>query len=176
MHWAHAWAHPIVLERRKKEATRLRDFERDGDLTIVERIGDDIDGVIGYLRQAEDAKLLERVGIDPASIGAIHDALVDMGIDDERIVGIPQGWKLVSAIKTTERKLAEGTLVHGGRRLMNWSVGNARAEPRGNAMIITKQASGSAKIDPLMATFNAVSLMALNPAPARRHIHLFTVG
>jgi phage terminase large subunit-like protein len=37
-------------------------------------------------------------------------------------------------------------------------------EPKGNAILITKQASGSAKIDPLMATFNAVSLMALNPA------------
>jgi phage terminase large subunit-like protein len=30
-------------------------------------------------------------------------------------------------------------------------------------MLITKQASGSAKIDPLMATFNAVELMARAP-------------
>ena len=35
-----------------------------------------------------------------------------------------------------------------------------------NAITITKQASGTAKIDPLMALFNAVSLMALNPAGA----------
>lgn len=176
MHWAHAWAHPVVLERRKKEATRLRDFERDGDLTIVERIGDDIEGVVVHLQRVEDAGLLERVGCDPAAIGGIHDALIGMGLDDERIVGIPQGWKLVSAIKTLERKLAECVFVHGARRLMAWSVGNARVEPRGNAIVITKQASGFAKIDPLMATFNAVALMALNPAPARRHIHMFSVG
>jgi phage terminase large subunit-like protein len=176
LHWAHAWAHPIALERRKKEAPRLRDFERDGDLTVVEKVADDIEGVVAYLQRVEDAGLLERVGCDPAAIGGIHDALIGMGLDDDRIVGIPQGWKLVSAIKTLERKLAEGTFVHGKRRMMDWCVGNAKVEPRGNAIVITKQVSGFAKIDPLMATFNAVALMALNPAPARRHIHMFTVG
>jgi phage terminase large subunit-like protein len=79
------------------------------------------------------------------------------------VVGISQGWRLGGAIKTTERKLAEGGMVHGGQRLMNWCVGNARVEPKGNSILITKQASGTAKIDPLMATFNAVSLMSLNP-------------
>lgn len=47
--------------------------------------------------------------------------------------------------------------------MMAWSVGNAKVEPKGNAIAITKQAAGYAKIDPLMALFNAASLMALNP-------------
>jgi phage terminase large subunit-like protein len=46
---------------------------------------------------------------------------------------------------------------------MAWAVGNARVEPKGNAILVTKQASGSAKIDPLMAAFNAIALMVTKP-------------
>ena len=76
---------------------------------------------------------------------------------------VSQGWRMNGAIKTTERKLAEGGMEHGSTGLMAWAVGNARIEPKGNAISITKQTSGSAKIDPLMATFNAVELMSRNP-------------
>ena len=47
--------------------------------------------------------------------------------------------------------------------LMRWCCGNARVEPRGNSILITKQASGTAKIDPLIAMFCAVALISLNP-------------
>jgi len=47
--------------------------------------------------------------------------------------------------------------------MMAWCVSNAKVEPKGNAILITKQAAGTAKIDPLMALFNAVSLISLNP-------------
>ena len=97
-------------------------------------------------------------------LSRVRDALADAGIAQDKVLGISQGWRLGGAIKTTERKLAEGQLLHGGSAMMNWCVGNARVEPKGNSILITKQASGFAKIDPLMALFNAVSLMALNPA------------
>lgn len=163
LHWSHAWAHPSVLERRKSEAPRLLDLKAAGDVTIVDRIGDDIDQLAAIVSRINQAGLLDKVGLDPAGIGAVLDALADVGIDEEQVVGISQGWKLTGAIKTTERRLAEGTLVHCGQPLMAWSCGNAKGVPSANAFLITKQASGTAKIDPLMATFNAVSLMALNP-------------
>jgi phage terminase large subunit-like protein len=161
--WTHAWAHPSVLARRKDVASRLHDFARDGDLTLVKHIGDDVAEVASICALVEARGLLDKIGCDPAGLGGIIDALAEAELPEEKIIGISQGWKMTGAIKTAERKLAEGVMVHGGQPLMNWCVGNAKVEPRGNAVIITKQAAGSAKIDPLMALFNAVTLLSLNP-------------
>ncbi len=164
--WARAWAHPSVLERRKSEAARFRDFAKQGDLVLVEKIGDDVEEAAEIVAEIEAAGLLDKVGVDPAGIGGILDAIVANGVPQEKVIGISQGWRLGGAIKTMERRLAEGEMIHGGQPMMAWCVGNAKVEPRGNSILITKQASGFAKIDPLMAAFNAVSLMALNPAGA----------
>lgn len=172
--WAHAWAHRIVLERRKDIAPRLHDFAKDGDLTIVEQPGDDVQEVADIVCRVRDAGLLpdkQGIGVDAVGIGDIIDALTAPGRDIamERIIGVRQGWRLNAAIKTTERRLAAGEdseggrLMHCGAPLMAWVAGNARVEARGNAVMITKQTAGTAKIDPLMAAFNAVSLMSLMP-------------
>lgn len=163
--WFHAWAHPVVLKRRKSEAARFRDFEAAGDLTICEH-GEDVREFAQIVARIEDAGLLDNVGVDPAGIGGLLDALEDAGVPKEKVIGISQGWKLNGAIKTAERKLAEGALVHGAQSLMAWCIGNAKVEPRGNAILITKQASGTAKIDPLMAGFSAWQLMSLHPPGA----------
>ncbi|MGE3743440.1 MAG: terminase large subunit [Geminicoccaceae bacterium] len=169
MLWSRAWAHGSVLQRRKSEASVLRDFEAAGELSIVQTLGDDIAEVADLCRRVDRTAKLASVGLDPFGVGAIVDALAEVGIaGNDRVVGITQGWKLTGAIKTAERKLADGTLAHEGSRLMAWAVGNARVEPRGNAIAITKQASGTAKIDPLMAAFNAVALMAMNPRASGR--------
>lgn len=167
--WAHAWAHEIVFERRKEVAPALRDFEADGDLTVVKQPGDDVEQVADIICRLRDSGLLAEekpIGVDASGIGDIVDEITSeaRGFELEQIVGISQGWKLGSAIKTTERKVAGKELIHSGSRLMAWCVGNARVEPKGNAILITKQASGTAKIDPLMAVFDAVSVMLLNPA------------
>jgi phage terminase large subunit-like protein len=161
--WTRAWANPIALERRKSEAARYRDFQKDGDLIIVDEIGQDVQQVGEIVQRCEDAGLLDRIGVDPVGIGDIVDEVQARGIAHDRVVGIPQGWRLSGAIKTLERRVAEKTVVHGGQALMTWCVGNARVEPRGNAIIITKQASGTGKIDPLMAALNCCALMSMNP-------------
>jgi phage terminase large subunit-like protein len=180
LHWSHAWAHRIVLERRKDIAPRLLDFEKDGDLTIVNAPGEDVEQVADLIARVKKANLLppkNAIGVDAAGIGDVVDELTstERDIKIEQIVAISQGWKLNGAIKTTERKLAGGEMVHGGSRMMNWCAGNARIVQNGNAISITKQASGNAKIDPLMSTFDAASLMALNPESAEKKYQMIFV-
>lgn len=165
MLWAMAWAHPIVLERRKAIASRLRDLSAAGDLRIVDKIGQDLDEVAEIAGQVVGSGLLWKVGFDPAGVGLIVDAMAEKGVEGDHIATVTQGYKLNGAIKTAERKLADGTLWHAAQPMMDWCVGNAKVEVKGNAILVTKQASGSAKIDPLMAAFNAVDLMSRNPAP-----------
>jgi phage terminase large subunit-like protein len=166
--WHHAWAHEIVLERRKDIAAKLLDFKAAGCLSIVQLPGRDVAKLADRIMQVREAGLLPEenaVGVDAAGISDIVDELEspDRGLTKAQIVAISQGWRLNGSIKTTERRLAGGQMVHGGTPLMAWCVGNAKAEGKGNAISITKQTSGNAKIDPLMATFDAVSLLSLNP-------------
>jgi len=141
--------------------------------SIVKQIGDDTAELAGLIRQVYDAGLFpEKCGIGADQNGVtFNDALVEAEIPEELIVGVSQGWKLGGIIKTVERKLAEGTFVHGDQALMAWAVGNARIELRANGILITKQASGTAKIDPLMATFDAAQLMVLNPEASGRSVY-----
>ena len=168
--WVHAWAHKIVLERRKGEASNLRDFEKQGDLTVVDDMGQAFTEVADLIERVNRAGLLSKVGFDPVGVGLIVDELSRRGINQAggQVEGVSQGYKLTGTIKTTEVQISDGNLVHPGQPLMAWCVSNAKVEPKGNAIVITKQASGSGKIDPLMATFNAVALMALNPEPINK--------
>lgn len=181
LHWSHAWVHEIALDRRKEIAPRLRDFERDGDLTIVKKPGDDVTAVADVVCRVRDAKLLPEknaIGVDAAGIGDIVDELMSPGrkITMDQIIGVSQGWRLNGAIKTCERKLAGGEMVHCGQPLMAWCAGNAKVVDQGNAVSITKQQSGKAKIDPLMSTFNAVFLMSYNPQACKKKLVLAVAG
>jgi len=162
--WTKAWVHRSVLDLRKSEAPRMRDFERDGDLVLVEDTEDAIQQLADIVSQVDDTGMLAQVGLDPMGVGLIVDALAERGIEGtERIKAVSQGWTLNGAIKTTEVKLASGMLVHADQGLARWAVENAKVEPKGNAITITKAVAGAGKIDPLMALFCAVALMSKNP-------------
>ncbi|MDN3713433.1 terminase large subunit [Paracoccus cavernae] len=175
LHWAHAWAYPDVFEYRKEIAPRLRDFEAAGDLTLCETVGDDVRGAVDVIEQLEEAGLLPMdtpaIGLDAHGIAELLDELEARGFGDDRLISVGQGWKLQQAVVTLPRRLKNRQLVHGASDMMAWNVGNAKAELKGSNYIVTKQVAGSAKIDALMATFNAAMLMFGNPVASGRSVY-----
>ncbi|ETX26494.1 terminase large subunit [Roseivivax isoporae] len=167
LHWGKAWADRDVLELRKSIAPELLELETAGELVLVDNLEEEaVPEIVEVCLELRAAGLLpaeDGIGLDPEGIAAIVDALIEAGFAIEDIRAISQGYKLNAAIKGTPGKLKNGTFRHCGQRIMTWSVGNARTEARGNAVIVTKAQSGSAKIDPLMALFNSVMLMSWNP-------------
>lgn len=162
--WSRAWGHKSVLTRRKTIAPTLLGFD---DVTIVDDKLDDINDIVGIIDVIQDAGLLACVAVDPAGLGEMVEALASIGITEENglLAGVPQGYALMNAIKTAERKLANGTMRHAPSPMMDWCVGNLKIEPTATAIRATKQNAGDAKIDPIMALFNAVTIMVKNPEP-----------
>jgi phage terminase large subunit-like protein len=179
--WSHAWAHDIVLERRKTIASKLEDLKAAKELTILPNgalasngLPTDIAQIMRIIKRIKEAGLLCCVAVDPAGLGELVDALADADITAENVVnkrnyltGVPQGIALMNALKTAERKLANGTMIHADQALMDWCVGNLKIEPLATAIRATKANAGDAKIDPAMAMFNAVTVMASNPEACR---------
>lgn len=188
LYWFHAWVWRDVLKLRPEIAEKLLDFERDGDLTILdfeerdgtwsmpkeggERPADvdqDVREIVEILGRVKATGLFPEknaVGLDPQGVGALVDALAGIGLEHPQVVAVSQGFRLSSAVWSMERKLKHRMLAHSGSPMMAWCVGNAKAEQRGNAVLITKETAGKAKIDPLVAGFNATKLLEANPEAA----------
>jgi phage terminase large subunit-like protein len=172
--WSKAWVQSDVLRMRPEIAPTLRDFAAAGDLVIFDlKAAEDGEGfvqdfseVAQIVADLDAAGLLPAeaaVGLDAAGVATLVDELITRGVDEKKLSAVPQGYRLQSAVLAGERKLKDRTWRPTNQRLMTWCVGNARTEQRGNAVLITKQVAGRAKIDPLMAAFNAIELMARNP-------------
>jgi len=162
--YGYAWANTSVLQRRMEIAPQLRDYEKQGHLSIVENVGEDIVQLADMIEMIRDTGLLYQIGVDPMGLGSIEEELANRDIDaDTYIRAVSQGWKLGGAIKTVERWLASGHMKAANQAMMAWQVSNAKIEPRSNGILITKQASGFAKIDCLIALLNSASIMMNNP-------------
>lgn len=171
LHWGHAWVHPEVLEQREGIASRLQDFERAGDVTLLamdDPVGD-VRGMADIAERLKDAGLLPEenaIGVDTTNVAAIQGHLLRRGITFEQLVVVGQDWRLSPALWGMERMLKQGTFRHCGQPLMAWAVGNAKPEQKGSAVRVTKEIAGRAKIDPFVAALDAFMLMLRDPEAA----------
>jgi phage terminase large subunit-like protein len=183
LYWFKAWCWPEVLKRRKAVASLLEGFAEDGDLVICDArpaigidaedyvLPQDIAEIVAICVQVKESGLLPEnaaIGLDAAMATDLTDALEAAGFtvaDGQKgeVVAIGQGFRLMSAIVGLARKLKFGGAVHSGSRMMDWCVGNAKEEQGRQSVMINKYANGAAKIDPLMAGFNATKLLETNP-------------
>lgn len=177
--WSHAWCDRGVLTRRTSIASKLLELEKAGQLTITDDALEDIATIVSIIKRVKDLGILASVAVDPAGLGEMVDALAapEVDITDENglLIGVPQGYAMMNSIKTAERKLKNGTFKHAGGPLMQWCVSNLKIEPTATAIRATKQTAGDAKIDPVMALFDAVTIMSRNPQPKRKKAYQFMV-
>lgn len=162
LHWSMSWVRETGLEERKSIAETLRGFKRDGDLSIPDSIPQQSAEAADIVEQVLRSGLLPEengIGFDSAAVPFIQTELAARNIVMPLVVGVSQGWGLQRAHQGLAGLLESGLLHHADQPIMSWAVGNARQEMKGNSYMITKQASGVSKIDPLAATFNAIWLM-----------------
>jgi phage terminase large subunit-like protein len=167
--WNHALVHEKVLKNRQDIAPRLLGFKNEGSLTICKTAAALTRGFGDiFSRVLASGKLPEKdgVGLDPNNVAALIEEMIARGMTDEMLRRLHQGRSLAPAWWGLEMKLSDGTVSHAGFDLMSWCAGNAKVERRDNAILITKQVSGTAKIDPIIATGCAAILMSWNPEAA----------
>ena len=167
--WSYAWANPPVLHNRKEILPELSSFVKDGDMTFCENVGDDLTEVANICVKVLRTGLLHSIAVDRYGMEPVLQTIQNIITASNYVCpadlfkSIPQGFRMTGAIKATERALASRSMWHANQPLMNWNVGNARVTQSGNAIQVTKQNAGSAKIDSLMALFDAVTIIATNP-------------
>lgn len=163
--WSHAYANPIVMDRRKDIASTLDGFIDERSLTVCEVPADvrHLADIVERLMLAGLLPVKAAIGIDPNNVGAIIEELAARGVPDEMIQRLRQGPALSPALWGLERKLSDDTVSHSGLDMMAWVLGNVKVEVKGNGNMATKEIAGRAKIDPFVAMLCAAILMSWNP-------------
>jgi phage terminase large subunit-like protein len=166
--WSHAFISEGGVELRRANDTLYRQFQDDGDLTIVSHLPDDIDGIIEVVRAVQASGKFSLMGLDKIGTSQVLlDELIEVGlIANETLVTVPQGISLMGAFKVVGRKLADGSFKHCGGAMMNWCAHNVIIVPTPTGSRVARDASGYGKIDPWVAMIDCAYLMLQTPEAA----------
>jgi phage terminase large subunit-like protein len=183
-HWmavSRCWVDRGLLALRPSIASALEGFAARGELEIVDDAMADLEGIVAVIEQVKESGKLHCVAVDPAGLGELVEELKGIGVTAEnkdlnQLIGVSQGYALMNAIKTAERKLKNGTLWVDTSTLAAWCVSNLKIEPTATAIRATKQNAGDAKIDDVMALFDGVAMMVKDPAPPAGRSYMETAS
>ena len=163
--WNNSLCYEYALERRKSIAPKLLEFEQLGELTILKNVGDEVPFLTQIFKQLIDSGKFGLAALDPWRMTSLKEMLENCGLVEDDMALVTQGVKMSPYVYATERLIASGKLKHAGQSLMSWCVGNTVAKIRTSAIQLDKAASGTAKIDPVIATVCAVGAMSTDPKP-----------
>ncbi|MCG8537777.1 MAG: terminase large subunit [Pseudomonadales bacterium] len=160
--WCRCWVEPVALGRRKSISSLLNDFAEQGDL-IIAPTGEEVAFLVELAGRVEALGTLKGVGVDPAGIaGEIAELVKDDFSLADKVISVPQGFKLRPGWLAIERNLKRGRLTHAGQPIMDWCVSNCKMAESG---LITKKVSGVGKIDPAVALASAAMVHLNQPEP-----------
>lgn len=144
---------------------RIRDsrvpFDKWGELGAVTLTPGDVadhDAIERQIREDFDAFDITSAGFDPWNAHAMITSLRgDFGDDrilkvSQTIAGLNSGCKLLERLVLTKR------LDHGRDPVLRWCAGNVETAQDGNGNIKPMKRKGAQKIDPLVATINALTV------------------
>ena len=147
--WSQQYLHQDGYMKRR-EHVPYDDFVKSGELVVSDRDNNDVMEMLKLVFELHDTGKLAAVGVDPMGLTEFAATLEARKI---AVIGIKQGYQMNPSLISFERNLYGGKIVHGGKPMLRWNVGNGQLQERGQAMALTKPSDmkgGSQKIDGLV--------------------------
>ena len=158
----HAW---VTHEgyARLANVTPAADFVARGELTLIDKVGDDVDAVIEILCDLRNQDYLAAVGVDPWGLEQLAEEMSSQWI---RVEGVPQGVRIRPFLIAFERDLGAYAIRQSGNTLLRWCLSNARFKEVGRGLQLTKideRPDSVAKIDAAIALICAHAVRGNEP-------------
>lgn len=127
-----------------------------GNVTDITRIADDLG------RQLADFDVQE-IGFDPYNRLQLINTLEAMGIDQSKLVEVPQRPAFMApATELLMQLILEGKVLHDGNPVMTWALSNVVGRPDRNGNVTPTKERDENKIDPAVALIIALCRASAN--------------
>jgi phage terminase large subunit-like protein len=146
--------------------TPVADFISAGELTIVDRVGDDLSAMLDVILDLYAREKLGAIGADPWGLPKLAENIKNaIGLD---LVGVPQGVRIRPFLLAFQRDLAGWKIEHGGSSILRWCLSNVRfRSPSGRGLLLEKAGGhdGGDKIDAAVALLCAHAVRDQSSVP-----------